>query len=111
MNIFQPIPNKLLKRVNWRSVAIVSLVIIVVAFLGFLYDINTRNYAQDAAQPIESVLLKGGAIKKCVVEDPGRGPDNSVPTYEGRYQLNDTPEAAVKLITKAAADNGYKLIY
>lgn len=70
-----------------------------------------HNYAQDAARPLENELIQGGAAKQCSLGDPGMGPDNTTPGYEGRYEFNGTKDDAVKLITKVATDNGYSLTY
>lgn len=69
----------------------------------------THNYAQDAAKPLETVLANGGAVKICGSGDPGRGPDNYAPNYAAQYELTGSKDDAVKLITRAAANNGYTL--
>ena len=96
---------------KWVAPVTFTLFAIGVSILGLAYYRYFHNYAQDAALPIEQELIKGGAVKKCFIADPGRGPDNSTPVYEGRYEFAGSMQDAVKLINKAASDNGYKLTY
>lgn len=96
------------KRKPWLIIAWVLIPVALIALIVYWF---THNYAQDAAEPIETVLANGGAVKMCGSGDPGRGPDNNTPHYEVLYEFSGTKDDAIKLITKAATMNGYTLTY
>lgn len=104
-------PNSTMKTPKTKFWVVSAVIVGVITIIGFVAYFSLHNYAQDVAQPIESVLTSGGAIEVCSRGDPGCSPDNSSPYYQVEYEFNGTKAQAVQLITKAAASNGYKLTY
>lgn len=91
-----------IKRVTkWLIPSILITVGIIIIFLisTWLLLFNTRsNPAYTAAKPIETALLKQGAVKKCETGDPGLGPDNDEPWYEAYYEVQGKKAQAVAII-------------
>lgn len=103
------------KKINPRftkpmsRMVVLSLIFVVVLALAWLAQSYFSNYAEKAAKPLESSLVKAGAVKQCDAGDPGRGPDNTEPWYSASFELGQSRENAIKTINKIAADNGYDL--
>jgi len=69
----------------------------------------THNYAKDVAKPLDKALVAGGASKRCEASGLGRGPDDFTPGYTAYYETLLNHDQAVMLISKSAAENGFKL--
>lgn len=72
---------------------------------------SSRNYALETAAPLESALVKAGAVKKCGYGDAGRGSDNQRPWYDTFYELPSGRDKAIELVNNVARDNGYSLTH
>lgn len=70
---------------------------------------SKANYAEETARPLESALAVNGATKRCDYGDSGRGSDNRSPGYQAVFESDLTKDGATALVTKVAADNGFKL--
>lgn len=70
---------------------------------------SEANYAEETAKPLEAALALNGATKKCGYGDAGRGTDNKSPGYQAVFETGLTMDGAAALVTKVAADNGFKL--
>lgn len=90
------------------AIAVAVIVAFTAAAGAYVYYIF-HNYAQDAAQPIESALIRNGAVKVCSGGDAGRGPDNTRPMYTAQYQINIGKTEANQLVARVASDNGFTL--
>lgn len=78
-------------------------------YLLFNSPFSPRNLAAEVAAPLESALVKAGAVKKCSNGDPGFGPDNWEPWHEGVYQIEMSRGGAIELVKRIGKDSGYNL--
>lgn len=70
-----------------------------------------QNLAAEVTTPLEEELVDAGAQKVCDGGDNGLGTDNKAPYYRSYLEFSrPTPDATTQA-TKAASDNGYKLIH
>lgn len=99
-----------------KSFLVAGLVVALVAVIAMAWAITkspttNKNYALQTSEPLESVLVKAGAVKKCGYGDNGKGTDNQTPWYDAFYELPANRSEAIELVNKAAKDNGYNLTH
>lgn len=82
----------------------------VLLIVGGLVFNHFRNYAAETAGPLETALVKAGAVKECSRSASGRGWDNSEPRYHAIYEMPGDREEAVSLVRAAAQEAGYNLM-
>lgn len=98
------------KRSSVKFWLVASILAVVIVLIGiWSYGQSSRNYAEEAAKPLEESLIKSGASKISASGDPGHGPDNIRPWYDASFSVNLSRPKAVDLIEKIAKNNGYTL--
>lgn len=75
---------------------------------AFVPSLVTTNTAKVAARPIVDSMKSAGATTFCELGDPGVGPDNLLPWYDGYFVASD-PDQVQKAVFSAAAAHGYSL--
>ncbi|MGD8373232.1 MAG: hypothetical protein PVI21_00010 [Candidatus Woesebacteria bacterium] len=90
-----------------KAVIILSILIILLTGLTYLFNRLSNNLAENVARPIEKSLVEAGAVKMCSGGDAGHGPDNFSPWYNAYYSINKPENEAIFIIKEAAQDNGY----
>lgn len=106
----QATKNKSAKRKNLTLVAIFGVAVAAVGlWLAFSLIGAQKNYAQQAAKPLEDALIKAGATKVCDTGDSGRGADNRTPWYTVYLESSKSHEAAKNLIVDIAKTNGFSV--
>lgn len=87
-------------------------VCILILILGFKLMVQGQplNYAEETIKPLETTLLKRGAIKNCSRGDDGRGSDNDVPHFYSIFEIPRNHDDAAKLAFAAAKENGFELV-
>lgn len=96
------------KSILWPILAALVLVGIGV-WVWNIVLVGNANRAVEAAAPLESSLVKSGAVKQCSRSDSGRGPDNNRPWYDAIYQIPTTRDGALAFLNQAAEQNGFHL--
>ncbi len=99
-----------------KKVWLVAIPVLIFAVIAAAWAITkspatNKNYALQTSEPLESVLVKAGAVKKCGYGDDGKGTDNQAPWYDAFYELPANRSDTVELVKKAAKDNGYSLTH
>ncbi len=74
----------------------------------FVPSLSATNTAKVAARPIVDSMKGAGATAFCELGDPGVGPDNLLPWYDG-YFVASEPAQVQKAVVSAAAAHGYSL--
>lgn len=85
------------------------LLVLVVLGIGYFFTRAGHNLASDAASPLESLILDGGATKECTNADPGTGPSNRSPWYEAFYSVPKNEDDTVSLLKSSASKQGFEL--
>lgn len=93
------------------AIPVLILVVIAAVWVFAKSPATNKNYAQQTSEPLESALIKAGAVKKCGYGDAGRGADNQTPWYDAFYELPVKRSEAIELVNKVAKDNGYSLTH
>jgi len=98
--------HRFAKNRSWQFLGFFIVLILIAVGVVFHFF---RNYAAEAARPLEAALVKAGGEKECSRGDAGIGPDNTKPWYFALYQLPGDREAATELVRAAAKEAGYSL--
>lgn len=77
--------------------------------LAFTYLFILKNLARQEAAHLSKGLVEAGAILKCELGDPGRGPDNFKPWHKAYYQLDANKAEAFALVQRLTQENGFEL--
>ncbi len=91
---------------SWQFFVFFGVVILIL--IGVVFNFF-RNYAAEAARPLEVALAKAGAVKQCSRGDNGRGWDSREPDYSAVYEILGTREKASVLVLDAAKKAGFSL--
>ncbi|HSX01289.1 MAG TPA: hypothetical protein VLF67_03525 [Candidatus Saccharimonas sp.] len=95
-----------------KPLLVVYLLIAVVAVGGLTWaawQYQMRNFAKEAAGPLEKSLAAVSAVKKCDMGDTGRGTDNKSPWYYAVYEVPGGMQEATSSVRSAAKQAGYNL--
>ncbi len=90
---------------------VIVIIFVTIISAALLFNLSTRNHAQEVASTIEKSLTNKGATKLCDSGDPGLGPDNIEPYYGSYYEVQSDEQEAVSLVNSVASENGYKLTH
>lgn len=77
----------MIKNKNLKFVLLLTVFIVVVGILSYLYANHTANIAEKAAKPLNNKIEAIGGKLICSEGNNGRGLDNYIPWHESYYYL------------------------